>query len=317
MKSDRLLSILLQLQNYGKLTTGQLAEKLEVTKRTIIRDMDALSAAGVPVYAERGPQGGWTLSPQYRTQLTGMKAEELAALFFSSQGGLLQDLGMHKHYELAFEKLLAASPDSIRLNAQTVRQKIHIDGAGWHQSIETFPLLPAIQEAVWEERKLLITYNKDTETVSRTIDPLGLVSKQSIWYVVAASEDIVKSYRISRLLTADKLDEHFSAPDNFELDRFWEQSTMRFIRELPRYHATIEIAETAFDAFKQRRYLQVISHSPPHKGIISAEVQFNTLESACQIMLSFGPHVTAVAPHELRSKLIETIEAMRVAYTLR
>ncbi|WP_042160817.1 helix-turn-helix transcriptional regulator [Paenibacillus gorillae] len=314
MKSDRLLSILLQLQNYGKLTTGQLAEKLEVTKRTIIRDMDALSAAGVPVYAERGPQGGWTLSPQYRTQLTGMKAEELAALFFNSQGGLLQDLGMHKHYELAFEKLLAASPDSVRLNAQTVRQKIHIDGAGWHQSIETFPLLPTIQEAVWEERKLLITYQKDTETVTRVIDPLGLVAKQSIWYVIAAAEGMIKSYRISRLLTADKLDEHFSAPDSFELDTFWEQSTMRFIRELPRYHATIEIMAPEFDAFRQRRYLQVISHSPPREGMITAEVQFNTMESACQIILSFGASVIAIAPQELRDKLTETIEAMRDAY---
>ncbi|MFF2089193.1 helix-turn-helix transcriptional regulator [Paenibacillus sp. NPDC058174] len=314
MKSDRLLSILLQLQNYGKLTTGQLAEKLEVTKRTIIRDMDALSAAGVPVYAERGPQGGWTLSPQYRTQLTGMKAEELAALFFSSQGSLLQDLGMHKHYELAFEKLLAASPDSVRLNAQTVRQKIHIDGAGWHQSIESFPLLPTIQEAVWEERKLLITYQKDTETVTRVIDPLGLVAKQSIWYVVAAAEEMIKSYRISRLLTADKQEEHFFVPDSFELDRFWEQSTMRFIRELPRYDATVEIAETKFDAFKQRRYLQVKDHSAPREGMISAEVQFNTLESACQIILSFGAGVRAIAPPELRTKLVETIEAMRNAY---
>ncbi|MUT68692.1 WYL domain-containing protein [Paenibacillus sp. NEAU-GSW1] len=313
MKGDRLLSILLLLQNHGKLTTKQLADKLEVSQRTIARDMDALSSAGVPVYAERGTNGGWELSDQYRTDLTGMKTEELIALLFSSQSRLLQDLGMHKHYEGAVEKLIASSPGSIRQHADRIKQKIHIDGAGWHLSEETFPCLPVIQEAIWEQSKLQIRYDKDNETKQRTVAPLGLVAKGNVWYLVASADDDVKSYRISRLKQAMKLEEHFTYPAHFELASYWELSTNQFMRTLPQYPASIRMNEEAFKAFKHRRYVQIISASAG-KGIVSAEIMFQTLESACQLLLSYGADAEAIRPPELRMQMKKAVQAMSSLY---
>ena len=151
MRADRLVSILLLLQNQGKLTTRQLADKLEVAERTIMRDMEALSMAGIPVYAERGNQGGWQLAAGYRTTVTGMKAEEFTSLLISAHPGLQRDLGIEQHFDQAYQKLLAASSPAFKQSAEQMRQKIHIDGAGCHggQGEQACPYLTTAQEAVW------------------------------------------------------------------------------------------------------------------------------------------------------------------------
>ncbi len=127
-----MLSILLLLQTNGRMTSRQLAEKLEVSERTIFRDMESLSMAGVPVFAERGSSGGWHLSEGYRTNLTGLKKDEIQSLLLMNPTGVLKDLGLDQDFDQAFLKLLAALPPSIRSDAEYVRQRIHIDGAGWH-----------------------------------------------------------------------------------------------------------------------------------------------------------------------------------------
>src|SRR5579872_4220872 len=178
MRADRLLSILLLLQINRRLTARELAKRLEVSERTILRDMEALSTAGVPVTAERGIGGGWYLLEEYRTNLTGMSEAEIRTLFLMQPTRLLADLGWHQASEAALIKLLAALPSLSRRNAEDMRQRIHVDTASWHRPEEAFPYLQTLQDAIWQERKLHMLYQRsDDSTVERLVDPLGLVAK--------------------------------------------------------------------------------------------------------------------------------------------
>lgn len=314
MRADRLVSILLLLQNHGRMTAKDLAEKLEVSERTIHRDMEALCMAGVPVYAERGTNGGWALSEGYRTDLTGLKERELQSLLLVSPTMPLGDLGMRESFEAAWQKLLAATPETSRRNAEYVRQRIHIDGAGWHQSTETFPCLSTVQEAVWQERVLFIRYGRGTETVERTVRPLGLVAKRSTWYFVAQVENDLRTYRISRLVEAKILEESFVRPEDFDLSLYWEQSTAAFQASLPRYPAQIRIRESSLERLKQERYVQIKSTHPVDSEWVEADVQFHTLESACEMVLSYGASMKAIHPEELKARVIAEATAILALY---
>ena len=160
MRADRLLSIMLLLQVHKRVTSRELARRLEVSERTIHRDMDALGAAGIPIYAERGIGGGWALSEAYQTNLTGLNEAEIQALFLATPPNLLADLGLHQAADAALIKLLAALPAFSRRDAEFARQRIHVDGAGWLRAREAVPFLSAIQEALWQDRKLILAYQR-------------------------------------------------------------------------------------------------------------------------------------------------------------
>src|SRR5579884_1595719 len=185
MRADRLVSLLLLLQTRGRMTAQDLAQRLEVSERTIYRDMSALGMAGVPVYAERGPGGGCSLAHGYRTNLTGLTLDEARTLFMSGAPALLKDLGMSKALDDALLKLLAALPISQRQQAQRARERIYVDPAGWSSPDEALPYLGVVSEAVWSDRRLRLIYNRpdgeDMVLVERVVDPLGLVAKASIW----------------------------------------------------------------------------------------------------------------------------------------
>src|SRR5215207_7455103 len=187
MRADRLVSIMLLLQVYRRLTAGELARRLEVSERTIHRDMEALSAAGVPVVAERGSGGGWALAGGYRTNLTGLNAAEVQTLFSGLPARLLADLKLDRDSDAAHVKLLAALPPSSRADAEYARRRVHVDVAGWGAAEEAVPHLHTVQEAVWRGRKLFFTYGDDCggAAAERAVDPLGLVAKGGVWYLVA------------------------------------------------------------------------------------------------------------------------------------
>ena len=240
MRADRLLSILLLLQTHQRLTGRDLAKRLEVSERTIHRDMEALGMAGVPVMAERGTGGGWSLLEGYRTNLTGLTSSEMQALLLASPTRLLADLGLRQAAEAALLKLLAALPAVSRSNAEYARQRLHVDGAGWHEAAEAVPYLLPIQEAIWQERTLRLTYQRgDGATVERLVDPLGLVAKGGVWYLVASVEGELRSYRVSRVLGAEATEASFARPPAFDLAAYWQQSTADFKANLPRYPATL------------------------------------------------------------------------------
>ena len=187
MRADRLIALALLLQARGRMTAPELAARLEVSVRTIYRDLDALSAAGVPVYADRGTGGGISLPDGYRLDLTALNREEASALFLSTLPRPLADLGAGQVLEAALRKLSAALPPAARSEAARLRERLHLDPAEWWQTHEPVPHLRAIQEAVWHDRRLRLTYRRrDGSSASRLVDPYGLVAKASVWYLVAA-----------------------------------------------------------------------------------------------------------------------------------
>lgn len=320
MRSERLLTLLLLLQNYGKMKTRELAERLEVSERTICRDMDALSAAGIPVVAQRGYGGGWKLLEGYRTRLTGMKAEELLSLILAHPTGLMEDLGLRKDFEAAWEKLRVETPISIQQSLDRARERIHIDGAGWHPFHESTPSLTTAQEAVWMEQKLTFRYPRGEAWTERIVRPLGLVAKRNIWYLVAETDDGagtnngIRTFRISRMEDARLMDETFERPVDFRLADYWEKSVHQFKSNLPSYPATIAVAESHLQRLKQERYVGILNCTPPADGWVVAEVDCQTLDSACQIFLGYGASLKVLSPVELRKKVRHTAEEMILLY---
>ena len=235
MRADRLLSILLLLQVHRRLTARALARRLEVSERTIHRDMEALSAAGIPVYAERGGGGGWSLVEEYRTNLTGLNTAEIQALFVTRPARLLADLGLEQASDAGLIKLQAALPAMQRDDAEYARQRIYVDITGWNRAEESIATLPVLQAAIWQERKLQFTYERggDCAAVERLVDPLGLVAKGSGWYLVAGEEGEIRSYRVSRVQEAKLIDQPCVRPKGFDLAAYWEQSMISFKDQLP------------------------------------------------------------------------------------
>lgn len=315
MRADRLLTILLLLQNRGKMTSRELANTLEVSERTVFRDMEALSASGVPVFAERGREGGWMLTEGYRTSLTGMKPKEIASLLLSADVSLLSDLSIHEDFSSAVRKLEAASSPQTSSPAAYLSQRIHIDGASWHPSDEKYPFLSVLQDALWEDRKVKITYDRNNEPQTRLINPLGLVAKRGVWYVVAEREGEIRTYRVSRLVTAEATNESFQRPDPFDLKSYWEQSTLAFKASLPRYPATLLVKENILKEFRRERFVTVTNiEEASDSEWLSVEAEFNTVESACRIVLSFSPSVIVTAPQELREKLLAALQETFTLY---
>src|SRR5688572_5957499 len=201
MRADRLISIVLLLQANGRLTAENLARRLEVSQRTILRDMDALSSAGVSVIAERGTGGGWRLIDGYETKLTGLTPAEIRSLFLARPPALLAELGIKEAADAAWLKLRAALPVGVREQAEFVRQRLLIDSRNWRDAAESLTSLPVILESLWVARRLKFQYVKsDGESSDREVDRLGLVARANNWYLVAARGDERRTYRVSRIL---------------------------------------------------------------------------------------------------------------------
>ena len=207
MRASRLVQLLLFLQTRGRTTAAVLARELEVSERTIHRDVEALSAAGVPIYAERRPHGGIQLIDGYRTRLTGLTGDEAEALFLSGLPGPAAELGLGTVVAAARLKVLAALPSELRVRASRLVERFHLDAAGWFHASEPVPHLAVLADAVWEARRLAITYRRGDSEVERSLEPLGLVLKAGVWYLVAASEGQVRTYRVSRIRSATVGDE--------------------------------------------------------------------------------------------------------------
>jgi predicted DNA-binding transcriptional regulator YafY len=270
--------------------------------------MDALSGAGIPVMAERGTGGGWSLLGEYRTNLTGLNEAEIQSLFVTKPPRLLADLNLEKAAEGALLKLLAALPAAYRRGAEQARQRIYVDVAGWARREESVPLLPVLQDAIWLERKLQFRYDRGVgcESVKRLVDPLGLVAKGSVWYLVAGIDGGVRSYRVSRVVQAEVMSEPASLPPDFDLAAFWEHSTTTFKANTPNYSATFRVAPHVFPRLAfAGRFARVGDKSESDvNGWISVSVGFDIEEMAVEYALSFGPQLEVIAPASLREKVI-------------
>lgn len=320
MRADRLLSLLMLLQSRGKTTAEVLAAELEVSVRTIYRDVEALSMAGVPVYAERGPGGGVALIDSYRTNLTGLNKDEVRALFILSIPAPLDQLGVTGELKAALRKLSAALPAANRHDEIFIRQRIHLDAVWWFQQQEAVPYLQTLQKAVWEDRKLWLKYRSrfDTE-VERLVDPYGLVAKSGIWYVVCARDDLMRVYRVSRIQDVQLTDAHFQRPGNFDLATFWREWCTRFEESRPTYPVIARVAPglvphlpSIFGAALRETIAQT---TPDAEGWLTLELPFETLEAARERILGFGNAIEIVEPEALRCSVLDFAEQIVTLYT--
>ena len=313
MRADRLFSIVLLLQAHHQMTARDLASRLEVSERTIHRDMEALSGAGIPVVAARGLGGGWSLLGEYRTSLTGLTETEIQSLFVTTPAKVLTDLRLEKAADGALLKLLASLPTTFRRGAERARQRIHVDVSGWSRREEAVPCLPILQEAIWLERKLQISYERrpDCEAVQRLIAPFGLVAKGSAWYLVGAVDGHVRSYRVSRITHAEVLNEHAEIPADFDLATFWQQSATMFKSNVPNYVAQFWVApEVLLRLSFAGRFARVTeTDETDARGWRKVVVGFDVEEMACEYAVSFGPNLEVIEPLSLREKVIDMAHA--------
>jgi predicted DNA-binding transcriptional regulator YafY len=283
--------------------------------------MDALSAAGFPVFAERGSGGGWMLVEGYRTNLTGLNRDEIQALFLTKPLRLLADLGLEKASDAALLKLSASLPSKHRDNAEHARQRIHVDVTGWNRSNESIESLPSLQEAVWQERKLKFTYQRGAgcDPVERLADPLGLVAKGSVWYLVAAVDGEIRSYRVSRVMDAVLTEEPCVRPKGFDLAGYWEQSTVSFKANLPRYQATVRVHPEVFPRMSFAGRFARIERvgEPDADGWLKVSMRFDVEEMACEYALGFGSNMEVLEPETLRQKVISAAQSVIDFYAKR
>jgi predicted DNA-binding transcriptional regulator YafY len=310
MKADRLLSTLLLLQAHGRLTGRELARRLEVSRRTVHRDMEALSAAGVPVFALRGASGGWQLDDGWRTRVPGLDEAELRALLMA-QPRILGDARLARAAERALDKLMAALPASLREQAASIRQRLYVDTTGWGGVPENLSMLPIVQDAVARDRKLAMRYwPAGRERVERTVDPLGLVAKGGTWYLVARKPDGLRTYRVSRIEEARLLDQPCERPTDFDLAAYWTASTEELRRGRKRYEATLRLDPRAAHSLRTWRPTAAAQAGEPEAaGWVTLRVQFDDEEQARFVALGLGPRVDVVEPGNLRERVEADVAA--------
>ncbi|HUY09048.1 MAG TPA: YafY family protein [Candidatus Dormibacteraeota bacterium] len=301
------MSLVLLLQARGRSTAAELAERLEVSVRTVYRDLDALSAAGVPVYAERGRHGGCQLVDGYQTRLTGLSGPEAEVLFLSSVSGPVAELGRGPALAQAQLKLLSALPDALRARASSASQRLHVDLHDWFQPGEPTPYLSQLAKAVWEERGIAIRYQRTAgELVRRQLQPLGLVAKAGTWYLAAQPEGgAPRVYRLSRVTELQISTQTFQRPPNFVLAEFWRGQALEFERSRPEYRVTVRATEAGYRAIRARLTASLREERKVgrrHQLVLDLE----RVEYAQPQLLGLGPEVEVLSPIELRRRMAKT-----------
>jgi len=278
--------------------------------------MDALSLAGVPLYAERGSHGGWILPDRFKLNLTGFKHAELATLLLTDREHVLKALGLEEAAENAQLKLLAALPAASRLHVELLRERIHVDGVGWFSDSEEVPFLRALQQAVWESRVITIAYAKQALISERTVLPLGLVVKSSIWYLVAESDGQIKSFRVAKIKDVRSEDTYAERPAGFKLAEFWEATKRDFAAALPKYEAYLSVSDNGMTRINRDRSILVRNHQHEDAGggKYAIAVSFQSLEHAVTTILSLGSAVKVLEPVELATKVREEAAATAAQY---
>ncbi|GLY96715.1 WYL domain-containing protein [Actinoplanes sp. NBRC 103695] len=340
MRAGRLLSLLLLLQTRGRMTAQALAEELEVSVRTVYRDVDSLSASGVPVYADRGPAGGYQLLDGYRTRLTGMTGEEAATLVLAGMPGTAAELGLGSVLAAAELKLRAALPGGLAGRADGVRERFHLDAPGWFRADEPVPHLAVLAGAVWDARMVAVRYRRwrAPREVSRTLSPLGVVLKAGRWYLVAARADSdvaarpdgdvtaradgdrITAYRVASVLDAEVLDAPAFRPEGFDLAAFWHDWTERYERSVYTDTATVRMTTEALRmmAFvfppEMSRVARDRAGEPDDSGRVITEVPIESIRHGHIELLKLGADAEVLAPPELRDRFAGTARGLAEHY---
>ncbi|MFI6639554.1 helix-turn-helix transcriptional regulator [Streptomyces sp. NPDC050504] len=322
MRAPRLISLVLLLQNRGRLTAGELAEELDVSVRTVYRDIDSLNSAGIPVYGDAGHGGGYQLLDGYRTRLTGLHADEAESLFLAGLPGAADDLGLGEVLAAAQLKLTAALPAPLRDRAGRIRERFHLDALGWYREQDSPPDLVALADAVWNQRRIRVRYRRwaRPQEVERELDPYGLVLKAGVWYLVAAVDGAVRTYRVSSILRLDVGEAVFERPDEFDLAAHWRDYLAAYDARRLRLQASVRISPALLSALPDRldaalvRAVEDSAGPPGPDGWVPATVPLESVELAVPVLLSLGPDIEVLAPGELRRALAERAAAVLDRY---
>lgn len=320
MRSDRLLGLLMLLQTRGRVVADDAARELEVSTRTIYRDMDALSAAGVPVYTERGRRGGCSLLPGWRTDLTGLSHDEARSLFAaiaSGGGGLPGGAGPLAG---AVRKLMAALPESQRPLVQGAKQRILVDTAGWRRSPEPLPHLGALQSAVFADRRLQLRYRHsgDSRDVTRTVDPYGLVVKAGTWYLVAAHRGEPRLFRVSRVRAVQALDEQVRRTAGLDLAQVWRILRSRVDSTAHRCDVTVLVVRERREMLLRVVAAQLVDSPRAERndapGWVRLVLPFRAPGAARGVLLGLGGDVRVLSPAAVREDMVATARTVLSVY---
>ncbi len=313
MRADRLISILILLQSNQKLTASQLSKKLEVSIRTIYRDIDALSSIGVPIYADKGVKGGIRLLGDYKTSLTGINKNELLSLFIPSSDKILADLGIENLKYQTMLKILSDSPNNELEELEKFQNYIYIDMEPWNKTnIEVnTDILTVLQSAIWNTNPLCIKYRKTEGTKEVNLNPLGLVCKRSTWYLIGINNEIIKTYKIINIEEVYVLDETFIRPENFNLKNYWRNSTHTFKALIPKHHFTFKVIPTILNQVMERPFIS-IKDRIYNEDYVYIKIDFESLWQGIEFAFSFGKDVIIIEPEEaiteMRKKALEIVD---------
>ncbi|WP_329520802.1 helix-turn-helix transcriptional regulator [Spirillospora sp. NBC_01491] len=351
MRAGRLLSLLLLLQTRERMTARQLADELEVSVRTVYRDVESLSAAGVPVYADRGPDGGYRLLQGFRTRLNGLTTSEAETLFLTGMPGPASELGLGNVLAAAELKLMAALPPDLRTRAGRIRERFHLDTSGWFRTPDQAPHLHRVADAVWNHQRIQIRYRRwaHPQHVTRTLEPLGVVLKAGSWYLIArtisgstpeadtrpepgpepgperdtevGADAAIRTYRIARVLNLDVLPQRFTRPHDFDLATYWQHYTQRF--EADSYRDRAEILLTPQGRHRAAHLLPptmaraIAAHPAPDEpdDRTHATVPVESVRHAHVELLKLGADVEVLSPPELRRLMTDTAHALTALYS--
>ncbi|MFC4070399.1 helix-turn-helix transcriptional regulator [Actinoplanes subglobosus] len=320
MRAARLITMVLLLQSRGMLTATELAAELEVSERTVYRDVLALSAAGVPIYAEQGRAGGYRLVGGYRTRLTGLSHSEAEALFLAGLPGPARDMGLDEPVQSVRRKVLAALPPGLREASERAGHRFHLDAPGWFDRADPPEHLAGLARAVWQDRVLTMRYRRRDEEVSRDVEPYGLVLKNGVWYLVGRVGDDLRTYRVDRITGVEPTGDDFTRDPEFDLPGFWAARAEEFVRQMLRQTITIRLSP---DGMRSLRFVaeppavrQAADDAgePDPDGWVRTRLPVESLDVGYAYMLRLGPEVEVLEPPELRRRLAEAARRLGGLY---
>ncbi len=311
MRAERLLSILLLLQSRQKMTTHELAEALEISRRTVLRDIDALSAARIPVYSQKGPGGGLYLDSQYKLILSGFQQSELRGMFASGIPQLLSEIGLNEPTEDAALKLFAALPGLHQRSIRDFQQRIHIDPKWWWYEEQPAAFWPVLQEAVYTDRCIRVIYEKHNgEIQERTLEPYSLVAKAAVWYLVARRDGEFRTYRVSRFHDVQITDQSFTRDADFDLSAFWQQHLQTTREYLPHFQCVLRVLQK--DMGFLRYYVpgnaEIIEQPSEDGEYLRVELRVGDLHIARMLVLGLDGRAEVIEPDELRRAVLHSAQ---------